>query len=98
MMRKKPAEHRDICIAREIVYYLCKRRIYSMLSQPGLWQPVFPGEALMKKGIMFILIMCVGMVALVMGAGMSEELAGGISLAAAIAYAVLSSDGSEDDE
>ena len=52
----------------------------------------------MKKGIMFILIMCVGMVALVMGAGMSEELAGGISLAAAIAYAVLSSDGSEDDE
>ncbi len=52
----------------------------------------------MKKGIMFILIMCLGMVGLVMGAGMSEEIAGAISLTAAIAYAVLSGNGSEGDE
>ena len=51
-----------------------------------------------KKGIMFILIMCLGMVGLVMGAGMSEEMAGAISLTAAIAYAVLSGNGSEGDE
>ena len=47
---------------------------------------------------MFILRMCLGMVGLVMGAGMSEEMAGAISLTAAIAYAVLSGNGSEDDE
>lgn len=51
----------------------------------------------MKKGIMFILIMCLGMAGLVLGAGMSEEMAGAISLAAAIAYAVLSGDGPEDE-
>ena len=51
----------------------------------------------MKKGIMFILIMCLGMAGLVLGAGMSEEMAGAISLAAAIAYAVLSGDSPEDE-
>ena len=51
----------------------------------------------MKKGIVFILIMVVGMLGLTM-AGMSETMAGGISFAAAIAYAVLSGgDGGSDD-
>lgn len=51
----------------------------------------------MKKGITFMLILVLGMVGLVYGAGMSEEMAGAISLAAAIAYAVLSGDGSDEE-
>ena len=52
----------------------------------------------MKKGIVFILILVVGMVGLTM-AGMSETMAGAISFAAAIAYAVTAGkyDKSDDD-
>ena len=52
----------------------------------------------MRKGITFILILLVGMVGLTM-AGLSETMAGGISFAAAIAYAVLTGgDGGSDDD
>ena len=52
----------------------------------------------MKKGIMFILILVVGMIGLTM-AGVPETMAGGVSLAAAIAYAVIAgkNDRSDDD-
>ena len=49
----------------------------------------------MKKGIMFILIMVVGMLGLYM-AGMSETMAGAIAFIAALGYAVLS--GKDGDE
>ena len=51
----------------------------------------------MRKGITFILILLVGMVGLTM-AGMSETMAGGISFAAAIAYAVLTGGNGESDD
>ncbi len=43
----------------------------------------------MKKGIMFILILVIGMVGLNM-AGMSETTAGAISFVAALGYVILS--------
>ena len=51
----------------------------------------------MKKGIIFILILVAGTVGLTM-AGMSEIMAGGISFAAAIAYAVTSGGSDRDDD
>ena len=48
----------------------------------------------MKKGIMFILILVIGMIGLTM-AGLSETMAGGIAFIAAIAYAILSGTGED---
>ena len=49
----------------------------------------------MKKGIMFILILVIGMLGLTM-AGMSETMAGGIAFVAALGYAVLSGKDGDD--
>ena len=49
----------------------------------------------MKKGIIFILILVIGMVGLSM-AGLSETMAGGIAFVAALAYAVMSGKGGDD--
>ena len=49
----------------------------------------------MKKGIMFILILVVGMLGLNM-AGMSETMAGAVAFVAALGYAVLSGKDGDD--